>query len=280
LERSDELTMPLQSAKTVPARTSVEGAPPPKPPLQSSPIVSTPYAIRFAHRSWNCLGITELMLNGLRSNQSEGPRMKSAFVTYWLNKLQSLKTDQNFFVSLNPRVPPHPKTTHGIFNLSHPQFTRSTLAARATIQKTNGTDNLYFCGAWMGFGFHEDGLRSGLKVAKLISPDDAITPLAPPNHYAPTKPSIISFFTSTLPVKICKFLVNNFLVKSIVRGKVRSDEERKQLPNVILYDKPTPPCLSLCSSPAAFHRPPGWINAGVWRRLTDELILERLSSSR
>jgi len=180
-------------------------------------------ARKSAWASWNCLGITELMLNGLRSNQSEGPRMKSAFVTYWLNKLQSLKTDQNFFVSLNPRVPPHPKTTHGIFNLSHPQFTRSTLAARATIQKTNGTDNLYFCGAWMGFGFHEDGLRSGLKVAKLISPDDAITPLAPPNHYAPTKPSIISFFTSTLPVKICKFLVNNFLVKSIVRGKLFID---------------------------------------------------------
>lgn len=182
---------------------------------------------RSAWASWNCLGVTDLLVNGLCFNDNEGPRMKSSFVTYWLNKLQSLKTSANFFVSLNPRNPPDPKTVHGVFNLSHPQFTRSTLAATAKIRILNrANNNLFFCGAWMGFGFHEDGLRSGLEVANLISPssdEGTIQPLKPPDLYVPPKPSALSFLITTLPIRLCKYLVNRFLIKSIVKGKLILD---------------------------------------------------------
>ena len=217
---------------------------------------------RSAWASWNCLGVTDLLVNGLCFNDNEvrvdklhhetnksrclllidivltltarnptlvaqGPRMKSSFVTYWLNKLQSLKTSANFFVSLNPRNPPDPKTVHGVFNLSHPQFTRSTLAATAKIRILNrANNNLFFCGAWMGFGFHEDGLRSGLEVANIISPssdEGTIQPLKPPDLYVPPKSSALSFLITTVPIRLCKYLVNRFLIKSIVKGKLILD---------------------------------------------------------
>ncbi len=86
-------------------------------------------------------------------------------VSYWMNRLQNLPADKPTFVTLNPPAPPEPELTFGRYEYEHPQFDAAALAAQAEIKALQGHDRLWFAGAWLGNGFHEDGLRSGLEVA-------------------------------------------------------------------------------------------------------------------
>lgn len=87
-------------------------------------------------------------------------------VHYLINRLQPLPTDTPVIVSLNPFRDPAPETVHGVFDYSHPVFTAAATAAQTTIRADNGTDGVWFAGAWLGYGFHEDGLKSALDVAR------------------------------------------------------------------------------------------------------------------
>lgn len=90
-------------------------------------------------------------------------------LTYWMNKLQSfIPSTQNYFVSLNPPAAPSADKTIKIINYEHPVFSQEMTKAQNQIKTIQGKDNLWFCGAWCGYGFHEDGLVSGLKVAESI----------------------------------------------------------------------------------------------------------------
>jgi uncharacterized protein len=102
--------------------------------------------------SWNYTGAD----NGLVS------------VSYWMNELQNLKTDQNYFVSLNPTVEPAGNLVDAEFIYRHPIFTKQTLAAQGQLWNLQGQNNTWFCGAWFGAGFHEDGLQAGLAVAEQL----------------------------------------------------------------------------------------------------------------
>lgn len=86
-------------------------------------------------------------------------------VSYWMNLLQSIDRAKPVFVTLNPETPPRPELTFGRFEYSHPQFNAEALAARDTIEAHQGERRTWFAGAWLGNGFHEDGLLSGLKAA-------------------------------------------------------------------------------------------------------------------
>ena len=86
-------------------------------------------------------------------------------LTYWMNSLQDLPKDRNVFVSLNPFAPPRPETLLREMEYRHPLFDGSTMAAQARIGEIQGRDRLWFCGAWLGYGFHEDGLRAAVDVA-------------------------------------------------------------------------------------------------------------------
>lgn len=86
-------------------------------------------------------------------------------LTYWMNKLQNLPTECPLFVTLNPKDQPAPEKTFSSFTFDHPQFDRPAEAAVREIKRTNGENGLWFAGAWMGSGFHEDGLKSGLEAA-------------------------------------------------------------------------------------------------------------------
>ena len=113
-------------------------------------------------------------LLGQESLEGKDGRMKAVYVTYWLNRLQNLEkataAGQEIFVSLNPHEPPHNLLVHKRTHLAHPQFTPATMEARAAIRaKHQGTNGLWFCGAWQGYGFHEDGCRSGFEVATELS---------------------------------------------------------------------------------------------------------------
>ena len=87
-------------------------------------------------------------------------------LTYWMNRLQNLKTSSDVFVTLNPeREPSH---IDAEFNYAHPRFSASTIAAQRELWSLQGKHNTWFCGAWFGAGFHEDGLQAGLAVAEQL----------------------------------------------------------------------------------------------------------------
>ncbi|NNF63793.1 MAG: NAD(P)-binding protein [Acidimicrobiia bacterium] len=89
-------------------------------------------------------------------------------VTYWMNRLQPLTTERAMFVTLNPIVEPDPALTHGSFEYSHPQFDAAAVSAQHQLAALQGSNRTWFAGAYMGYGFHEDGLQSGLNVAAAL----------------------------------------------------------------------------------------------------------------
>ena len=89
-------------------------------------------------------------------------------VTYWMNNLQNLQTKTNIFVSLNPFKKPDIKKTYRVIEYTHPNFDFKTFEKQKEIDNIQGKLNTWFCGAYLGYGFHEDGISSSLKVAKKI----------------------------------------------------------------------------------------------------------------
>ncbi len=98
------------------------------------------------------------------------PSSESAQVClhYLLNMLQPLPFTQSVVVSLNPLRPIARNHIMAEFDYAHPVFDLAAIAAQGEIAALQGHQNTYFCGAWTGYGFHEDGLKSGLNVAELI----------------------------------------------------------------------------------------------------------------
>jgi uncharacterized protein len=89
-------------------------------------------------------------------------------VTYWMNPLQALPVRENIFVSLNSAQEPREELVVRDFVYEHPIFDSKALAAQPHVWSLQGRRNTWFCGAWMGAGFHEDGLQSGLAVAEAL----------------------------------------------------------------------------------------------------------------
>jgi uncharacterized protein len=89
-------------------------------------------------------------------------------LTYWMNELQPLQTKQNMFVSIVDRnqAPPQDVLYSTVFR--HPKFTCATGAAQRELWDLQGNDRVWFCGAYFGSGFHEDGLQAGLAVAEQL----------------------------------------------------------------------------------------------------------------
>ncbi len=89
-------------------------------------------------------------------------------VTYWMNRLQGLPDDKPLFVSLNPPFAPDPALTFGRYMCEHPQYNAKAFTAQKRLGEIQGQRRTWFAGAWTGYGFHEDGLRSGLAVAEAL----------------------------------------------------------------------------------------------------------------
>ncbi|QYX57232.1 FAD-dependent oxidoreductase [Roseovarius sp. SCSIO 43702] len=87
-------------------------------------------------------------------------------LTYWMNRLQPIPEDDPLFVTLNSARPIREDLVYDQVTLRHPVFDTAALAAQARIAARNGARNTWFCGAWMGHGFHEDGLSSALAVRR------------------------------------------------------------------------------------------------------------------
>jgi predicted NAD/FAD-binding protein len=111
---------------------------------------------RAAHAAWNYVA---------------DPDTARVAVTYSMTQLQGLP-DRPYLVTLNPRREPH-GILHDV-EFSHPQFDRGALAARAELERMAGAHGTYYAGAHFGFGFHEDGLRSGGEAAQRLIADLAM----------------------------------------------------------------------------------------------------------
>lgn len=89
-------------------------------------------------------------------------------LTYWMNSLQPIPMDDPVFVTLNSSRPIRPDLIHDTVTFHHPVFDVAALVAQDTIRSINGTAGTWFCGAWMGNGFHEDGIASALEVVTAL----------------------------------------------------------------------------------------------------------------
>ena len=89
---------------------------------------------------------------------------------YLLNLLQPLPFAQPVVVSLNPLQDIDPQHVLGSFDYAHPVFDLAAIRAQTDVPLLQGQQHSYFCGAWTGYGFHEDGLKSGLDVAARLRP--------------------------------------------------------------------------------------------------------------
>jgi predicted NAD/FAD-binding protein len=100
--------------------------------------------------------------------ESAGTTEPRVCVHYLLNMLQPLPCKTPVIVSLNPISEPDPAKVLGRFDYSHPVFDGAAIAAQQALTGIQGQRNTWFAGAWTGYGFHEDGLKSGLSVANAI----------------------------------------------------------------------------------------------------------------
>lgn len=116
---------------------------------------------RRAWASWNYLSTG-------RAQGTAGGDGPSVAVTYWLNRLQPLPFEQPVLVTLNPPAPPDPARTLGVYDYAHPVFDTGAVLAQRRLPELQGVRNTWFAGAWTGWGFHEDGLKSGLAVAAAL----------------------------------------------------------------------------------------------------------------
>ncbi|MFQ6546723.1 NAD(P)/FAD-dependent oxidoreductase [Aestuariibius sp. 2305UL40-4] len=98
---------------------------------------------------------------------------ESIDLTYWMNSLQPLPKERDFFVTLNSQQPIREELTHDETILRHPVYDLPALAAQGRIAERNGEKRTWFCGAWMKNGFHEDGLSSAIDVVEAIRAREA-----------------------------------------------------------------------------------------------------------
>jgi predicted NAD/FAD-binding protein len=89
-------------------------------------------------------------------------------LTYYMNKLQNIDAPIDFCVSLNQTEYIHPEKIFKSFSYSHPSFSQDAINAQAQQHVINGKDNIYYCGAYWKYGFHEDGVNSALAVCQAL----------------------------------------------------------------------------------------------------------------
>ena len=87
-------------------------------------------------------------------------------VTYWLNNLQNLKCDQNFFLTLNPISEINKKNIIKNINFTHPYFNSETLKYQKSLFSLQGKKRTWYCGSYFSYGFHEDGIKSAMNLIK------------------------------------------------------------------------------------------------------------------
>jgi predicted NAD/FAD-binding protein len=110
---------------------------------------------RRAWASWNFLS-------------GYGDDGQKASVTYWMNRLQRLPEEYPLFMSLNPPTQPQQGSILRSFLYEHPLYDNQAMSAQRMLWNLQGARRTWYCGAYFGHGFHEDGLQAGLAVAEQL----------------------------------------------------------------------------------------------------------------
>lgn len=105
--------------------------------------------------SWNYMG----------DSRQQGTKVS---VSYYMNTLQHLPCPEPIVVSLNPLKAPQQELVYREFNYQHPVFDSAALSAQPELWTLQGKQRSWFCGSYFGYGFHEDGIQSGLAVAEAL----------------------------------------------------------------------------------------------------------------
>ena len=112
---------------------------------------------KLAWAAWNYERATDL---GLESSR--------VCLHYWINRLQPLPFSQDVVVSLNPVRGIDPSKVLGEYDYAHPVFDLAAIKAQSQLPSLQGQQNTWYAGAWMGYGFHEDGFKAGRDAASGI----------------------------------------------------------------------------------------------------------------
>jgi predicted NAD/FAD-binding protein len=129
---------------------------------------------RAARASWN-FHLGELGADGRAAADPGGTRL-----TYWMNNLQSLHSDTDFCVTLNRSDRIDPDKVVEAVAFSHPVFTPEGVAAQRRHAEISGVGRTHYCGAYWGWGFHEDGLASADRALERIATRAAPLPTPEP----------------------------------------------------------------------------------------------------
>ena len=150
---------------------------------QTLPLLATPTADEVALLgAWNYQDNKTVLHTDIRIlprnrrawaswNYVEPPEMKSdqpVPVTYHMNQLQGLKTTKTYCVTLNPVTPVAPEHLIETIHYAHPVYSREAVATQPRLPELNGNQRTWYCGSYFGYGFHEDAVRSGVRVAECL----------------------------------------------------------------------------------------------------------------
>ena len=91
---------------------------------------------------------------------------RPVYVTYYMNRLQGLRAQNDYCVTLNRGESFRPNTVIAEMAYHHPLYSFDSMATQAKLPQLNGCNRTCFCGSYFGYGFHEDAVRSGVGVAK------------------------------------------------------------------------------------------------------------------
>tara|TARA_B100000287_G_C20645698_1_gene785053 strand:- start:391 stop:1632 length:1242 start_codon:yes stop_codon:yes gene_type:complete len=123
--------------------------------------------ITFLHTDDRLMPIRKNVWSSWNSILSK-ENLKVNCVTYWLNKLQNLNADKNYFLTINPIIPVDESKIIKKIEFTHPIYDTQTMNAQENLSELQGINNTFFCGSYFGYGFHEDGLKSAIDVSNKL----------------------------------------------------------------------------------------------------------------
>lgn len=115
---------------------------------------------KFTWSAWNYLSAKSLDAH------------EAVSVSYLINKLQPLKTKKSVIVTLNPIVDIAASKIAKVIDYQHPLFSTEAIMAQGKMKSLQGRENMFFAGAWMRYGFHEDGILSAKEAIKKLLEQD------------------------------------------------------------------------------------------------------------
>ena len=116
----------------------------------------------YLHRDENLMPIRKSAWSSWNSISKN----ENTCVTYWLNKLQNLNSEKNYFLTLNPVEAIDKNRIIKKIHFTHPYFNKDNVALQKDLHKLQGKKRTWFCGSYFGYGFHEDGLKSSKELFK------------------------------------------------------------------------------------------------------------------